>query len=699
MNTTRFTNTYNRNFWKPRTLLIMWLILTLALASCKSGSGAPSSQPSATPTTAFTSTPVPTSTPTPLPTATPTPKLPVAPGTQMPAVSAAITAGNLEQVIEIARWGKGVISDVTYSPDGKTVAAASSLGISIRQADTLEEISFIDSEGIYIYSVDFSRDGKYIAAGLADKTARIWNISDGSLVQTFKGHTDYVRSVAFSPDGTMLVTGSSDKTANVWNVADGSVVMTVKGHALGINVVLFSPDGQSVFTGSADGTVRKTRIADGTMEHAYGANWIYDMALSADGTILAVYNNGLYNFNGNGEIIIWQVDNGKKLMTIKGGNRYSNDIRTLALSPDGKYVAAGWRDYTVKIWPVATGEIKNELEDLQPEGIFYYGYFTVAFSPDSQMITMAGRNLIGTWNVANGALLKQAETNSESVRGIALSPDGTTLASTEGTFVFLRTLLDGGSIPSQDEIEGTGDIAFSPDGNSIAVGLWEQDAKIWPVNDKGVRQSFETEAKEFAVRGVAFSPDGQLIALAISPFIELRQVSDGALVRTINTGDSTFRSVTDLAFSSDGTMIASAIYGSVKVFRVEDGKLIKNYNQAGSYLSFSPDNALIATGSDKGLVQVWKIGEDAPLLKIEEPVEGDEEAEGVSRLTFSPDGAMIVAGYYDGTIRVWNASDGALLRTWKPHADSITGIVFNMDGALMITSSFDGTIRFWGLKP
>lgn len=698
MNTTHIVKTQINRFGKRSTLLVLWLVFALVLASCKGGGGAINA-PAATATVTLTATAVPTSTPTPLPTATPTPKLPVAPGTQMPAVIMAISAGNLEQLIEIGRWGKGVISDVTYSADGKTVAVASSLGISIRDANSLDELSYIETGGIYVYSVALSADGNYVAAGLDDKTAKVWNIADGSLVQTLEGHTNYVRSVAFSQDGTMLATGSGDKTANVWKISDASILTTIKGHTLYITAVLFSPDGQFIFTASADGTIRKTKISDGVMERAFGANWIYDIALSADGNTLVAYNNGLFNYRGNGEIIVWQVDNGKKLLTIKGGQRYGNDIRTIALSPDGKFIAAGWKDYSLKVWSAETGDIKVELEDLRPEGQYYYGFFTVAFSPDSQNVMMAGRNVIGVWSVSNGSLLKNAKTHSDAVYGIALSPDGTTLASTEGIFVQLRKLLDASSLPTQDEIEGTGDVAFSPDGNSIAVGLWEQNAKIWPVTDQGSRQAFETQAKEWEVSGVAFSPDGQMLALGISPYIELRSVSDGSLIRTINTGDSTYRTVTDLSFSSDGTLIASAIYGSVKVFRVEDGKLLKSYNQGGDFLAFSPDNTLIAGGTGEGVIQIWKVGEESPLLKLEEPVVDDDDPFGVSQLAFSLDGTLLFAGYYDGTIRVWQVSDGTLLNTWKPHSDAITGMIFTQDGSLLITSSWDGTIRFWGLKP
>jgi WD40 repeat protein len=616
----------------------------------------------------------------------------------MPSASATISADNLDQVVELARWGKGGITDIKYSADGKTVAVGSSLGISIRNADSFDEILNIETGGIYVYSAALSTDGKYVAAGLDDKTAKIWNATDGSLLQTLEGHTDVVYSVAFSPDGTLIATGSEDKTANIWNVSDGSLVKTIKGHNLGVNVVTISPDGEFLFTGSHDGTVRKTQISDGTMVRAFGAHWIQDMKLSADGTILAIYDRTL-TYSGYGEIVLWQVDNGKKLLTVKGGQLLGNDVRTIALSPDGKYIAASWRDYTVKIWNVSNGEVKSTLEDLRPED-YYYNFFTVAFSPDSQTVALAGRNVIGTWSVSSGALLKSAKPNSEAVRGIALSPDEKILASTEGTNVYLRQLPDGNPVPSQEEITGTGDVAFSPDGNSLAVGLWEQNAKIWPVTDQGIRQAFETEAKQYAVRGVAFSPDGQLLALGISPWIELRQTSDGSLVRAMNTGDAPYWTLTDLSFSKDGSMIASSIAGTLKVYRVSDGKLLKTYSKSGNSLAFSPDNTLLAGGTDKGVIGIWKVPEASAILTLEDkPADKEEEPAGVSNLVFSPDGTLLFAGYTDGAIRVWKVSDGTLLKNWKAHSDAISDMIITSDGSLLISSSFDGTIRFWGLKP
>src|SRR5262245_44726171 len=124
-------------------------ICTIVLASCGSGSTvqvaatetASLMPPTATFAPTLTLTPEPTFTPT----ITPTLKLPVALGTQFTQAGAALSADNINQIAELARWGKGVITDTAYSPDGKLFAVATTLGVSLYQAGALDETSSFET--------------------------------------------------------------------------------------------------------------------------------------------------------------------------------------------------------------------------------------------------------------------------------------------------------------------------------------------------------------------------------------------------------------------------------------------------------------------------------------------------------------------------------------------------------------------------
>ncbi len=119
-----------------------------------------------------THTPAP-ATDTPVP--TPTPSLPVLSGTPFPRPAAPISPDNADRVTQLARWGRGTVSRVAYSPDGALLAVASSLGIYLYDAGTLEEVRFIET-GTWINSVAFSPDGATVASGSRDGTVRLWGI-------------------------------------------------------------------------------------------------------------------------------------------------------------------------------------------------------------------------------------------------------------------------------------------------------------------------------------------------------------------------------------------------------------------------------------------------------------------------------------------------------------------------------------------
>lgn len=667
---------------------------TILLTACGAGLSA---QPTATlaPPTAtlsptFTSTPEPTFTPT----ATPTPRLPVSLGTQMPAPGLAISAENLDQMVELARWGKGVITDAVYSPDGEFIAVATTLGVSIYQADTLEESLYIETDSP-INSVAFSPNGESLAAGLADNTAKLWKASDGALLKTLgvpakeitytaSPFKNGVISVAFSPDGSLLASGSNDNTVNLWQISDGSLVRTLKSPSGRVTTVFFSPDGLALFSGSFGGKVDMIQVSDGKPLRTFsGGHVIIDATISANGKILAAYDD---QFSITGNLILWNVEDGEKLTTIKALEGYTgDDITSIALSPDGQYIAAGWKSYSAKIWSVASGSLQSTLEDLQPKGeTYYYSSFALAFSPDSQTMLMAGSNVIGVWDVTKGALLSNASIKSDSIYKIALSPDGQTLASVEGINVYLWQISDGKSILFEDEVQSR-DFAFSPDGTSLLTSLFDNTARMWPLSEQGARRSFEMEKKE-NIWEVAFSPDGKNLALGTIGKVEIRQVEDGLLLQTIRLATSN-NGPAEIAFSPDGEFLAVSINGIITLFTASDGKPLKSF-KGGLGIAFSPDSTLLAGGA-----QVWKIPSGETLLTLK-----DHPEYGAS-VAFSPDGKLLVSGSGDETIKVWLVSDGTLLKTWKGHSGWVSDLIFSSDGKLLISSSADGTIRIWGLKP
>jgi predicted NACHT family NTPase len=111
--------------------------------------------------------------------------------------------------------------------------------------------------------VAFSPDGKTVAPGLDDCTARLWDTTTGEERQKLEGHYDWVSAVAFSPDGKTVASGSVDKTVRLWDAATGEKKQKLKRHNDLVSALAFSPDGKTVASGSWDNTVRLWDTATG----------------------------------------------------------------------------------------------------------------------------------------------------------------------------------------------------------------------------------------------------------------------------------------------------------------------------------------------------------------------------------------------------------------------------------------------------
>jgi WD40 repeat protein len=284
---------------------------------------------------------------------------------------------------------------------------------------------------------------------------------------------------------------------------------------------------------------------------------------------------------------------------------HTGSVFSVAFSPDGRLLASGSEDSTIKLWEVATGSLVRTLSGHTS------WVRSVAFSPDGRLLASGSYKEIKLWDVASGSLVRTLSGHTSWVRSVAFSPDGRLLASgSEDSTIRLWEVASGREVRTlsghTDEVRS---VAFSPDGRLLASGSNDWTIKLWDVASGSLVRTLTGHTD--IVRSVAFSPDGRLLASGSNDWtIKLWDVATGSLVRTLSGHTDEVRSV---AFSPDGRLLASGSNDwTIKLWDVATGSLVRTLSgHTGSVnsVAFSPDGRLLASGSDDKTIRLWDISD------------------------------------------------------------------------------------------
>lgn len=298
-------------------------------------------------------------------------------------------------------------------------------------------------------------------------------------------------------------------------------------------------------------------------------------------------------------------------------------IHTLAFSPDGKILATGAFDDTIKLWDYSSGK---ELHTLKGHAGPVY---CVVFSRDGKTLASASQDkTIRLWNVADGKQTKEIKGHGDTVLSLDFSPDGKTLASCSADkSVRLWNPEDG------KEIKNLGShgssvytVTFNKDGKLLASSASDGTIKIWDlaakkekstlavektriVKDKDKKDKKEVYKATEAILEVLFSPDNsQLISTGFDRMVRVWNLSDGKQAKEWGPIAS---DPYGLVLSADGSKLAVCCYGGhLYLFERETGKDLFKTHLKGNItycLAFSPDGQSLVTGHEKGKVIVTPI--------------------------------------------------------------------------------------------
>ncbi|KAE8450085.1 transcriptional regulatory protein rco1 [Mollisiaceae sp. DMI_Dod_QoI] len=269
---------------------------------------------------------------------------------------------------------ESVVCCVRFSHDGKYVATGCNRSAQIFDVVTGQKVCVLQDESVdsvgdlYIRSVCFSPDGRFLATGAEDKLIRVWDIASRTIRNTFAGHEQDIYSLDFARDGRTIASGSGDRTVRLWDIEAGQNVLTLSIED-GVTTVAISPDTKFVAAGSLDKSVRVWDAVTGYLvERLEGPDGHKDSVYS-----VAFAPNGKDLVSGSLDktIKMWELvaprgghpnnapKGGRCIKTFEG---HKDFVLSVALTPDGNWVLSGSKDRGVQFWDPRTGNTQLMLQ-------------------------------------------------------------------------------------------------------------------------------------------------------------------------------------------------------------------------------------------------------------------------------------------------------------------------------------------------
>jgi WD40 repeat protein/DNA-binding SARP family transcriptional activator len=313
---------------------------------------------------------------------------------------------------------------IAVSPDGNSLLTGSGSGETrLWSTEPATRLPIYQNTGI-VNGLAFSPNGQNVLTGDSNGVVRLWDAKTGARLRDFSTDTDAINDgVAFSPDGRSILIGSSDATLRLWDIQTGKEIREFIGPATGIESTAFSPDGKHVLAGASDGVWLWTTDTGHEVWQQDQLVNVIQVSFSSDGKYMIATEGG----DSSSYARVWDVLTGH-LISYTGYSTLA--LRSVALSPNGKYILTAGLDRAAQLWDLQSHkqirQFVGHTDTIQ----------AAIFSPDGKLISTASAD--GTarlWDTQTGQEIRRLIGHAGAVENVAFSPDGKYIltASDDGT--------------------------------------------------------------------------------------------------------------------------------------------------------------------------------------------------------------------------------------------------------------------------